>query len=322
MIDIVLYEVYKEEQKAIEKFLSKKIRAKYFWQTIQSLKHTDPPARLISIRTQSQISLSWSGKLSGILSRSQGFDHILKYQQQTGIAVPAGYLGDYCSRSVAEHAVMAMMVLMRKLKRQIRNFDTFNRDNITGGEFLNKNALVVGVGNIGSHLVDLLAGLGMNVRGVDIVKRRKNLQYLPLKKGIAKADVIFCALPLTEKTNELLDYSLLRNIKKGAIFINVSRGEISPLADLKRLFDENILGGLSLDVYQDEAEVSGYLRRRSAKKGPSVKAVLDLKKRDNVLFTPHNAFNTKEALERKAFLTAEAIHSFLGKGQFPYSVSF
>jgi D-lactate dehydrogenase len=102
------------------------------------------------------------------------------------------------------------------------------------------------------------------------------------------------------------------------LFINVSRGEISPLQDVRRLLDERILAGAGLDVYAEEQAVADYLRSKSGPAPDTATALLALQDDERVLCTPHNAFNTREALERKAQLTSEAILAFLNSGRFPH----
>ena len=119
----------------------------------------------------------------------------------------------------------------------------------------------------------------------------------------------------------MLNCGLLRKAKRGTIFVNISRGEISPVRDLRKLIDEGVLGGLGLDIYEDEAILAEYLR--SGKKGSLKETnqdILSLREKDHVIFTPHNAFNTREALERKAKQSAEAIVHFLKEKTFPTPV--
>ncbi|HNV23483.1 MAG TPA: NAD(P)-dependent oxidoreductase [Candidatus Omnitrophota bacterium] len=318
--DVVFYEVYDQERDFLQHMLPRHIKARYVPQTIQECHDNYPLSSLISIRTQSRIPLSWAKNLSGILARTQGYDHLAAYQQKVQSHIACGYLGPYCSRAVAEHAIMSMMLLWRQAKKQIRHFNTFLRDGLMGQNCSCRRALVVGVGHIGSQIVDMARGLRMEVRGVDIQKRLKNLQYVFLKKGILWADVVFCALPLTDQTNKMLNYATLKYLKKGALFINISRGEISPIQDLKRLLSQKILGGLSLDVYEQESLLADYLRGHSKKKNRVIKTILSLKDRDNVLLTPHNAFNTEQALRQKTAMTVGSVVSFLKTKKFPYPV--
>jgi len=138
---------------------------------------------------------------------------------------------------------------------------------------------------------------------------------------LAQRIVVFLdiSLPLTKKTEGLLDYKMLKIAKPGLHFINISRGEVSPLKDLKKLLHEDVLGGLSLDVYPNEAKLAHAMRTETSGKTADLKIIQELSKKDQVLFTPHNAFNTQEALEQKASLSAEAVVNFLKKGKFPNS---
>ena len=319
-MQVMFYESFLEEEKELRKLLPKNIRAGFTWKTIQEKKDLTPPADIICIRTQSQIPTSWAPRLKGILTRSQGYDHLIAFRQKTKTKIPSGYLSEYCSRAVAEQAILAAMTLWRKLKRQMRQFNQFNRDDLTGFECCGKRALVVGVGTIGSQIAAIAKGLGISVKGVDIKRRSRNLEYVSLQNGIVWADVIFCATPLTEKTRGLLDYNVLKRAKPDTILINISRGEITPIKDLNRLLAQGILGGLSLDVYPQEGELGHSLRAGKKTKIADHKIILELKNHDNVLFTPHNAFNTQEALRNKAELTVRSIVSFLKKGKFPLSI--
>lgn len=319
--DIVFFEAFEEEKELLKKLCPKHIIAEFTTKTIQESSFKKAACSLISIRTQSKIPISWGKNLGGILTRSTGFEHLLEYQAQAKTALALGYLPSYCARAVAEQAFLMLLSLFRKLKAQTKNFDSFCRDGLTGVEAQGKNILIVGVGNIGSEIVDIAKGFRMKVAGVDIVKKLSTIEHVDLKTGLAWADAVICACSLTNETKGLLGYEALRRVKTGTFFVNVARGEISPLKDLKRLLDENILGGLGLDVYENESAIAHWFRL--SKKEPAdaaIKIVLELSKRDNVVFTPHNAFNTKEALERKAEQTIESVVSFLTQGIFSFPV--
>lgn len=320
-IDIVFFEAFEEEQILLKKLCPKHIKADFTAKTIQESGLEEAPSSLISIRTQSKIPVRWSKDLGGILTRSTGYEHLVSYQKETGTACALGYLPSYCARAVAEQAIWMVLALLRKAKAQQKNFQSFCRDGLTGTEAQGKNMLVVGVGNIGSEIVDIAKGLHMNVAGVDIVKKITALDYVDLVPGLAWADIVVCACSLTSKTKGMFDYKTLRRVKNGVLFVNVARGEISPLKDLKKLLDEDVLGGLGLDVYEHEAVIAHDLRAEKNRSGDAMtKLALALSKNDNVVFTPHNAFNTKEALQRKAEQTIESVVSFLTQGTFSFPV--
>ena len=227
------------------------------------------------------------------------------------IAVPCGYLPLYCNRAVAEQAMLLWMALLRKLRQQVQNFATFYRDGITGRECQGTTLLVVGVGNIGSEVVKIGQGLGMNVLGVDIVKKHPFVTYVSFQDGLAKADVIVCAMNLTQDNIGYFRYDRLRLAKRGAIFINVARGEFSPSKDLVRLLDEGRLGGVGLDVYNHEGRLAVALRAGKSVDDEEVGATLVLLKRFNAILTPHNAFNTAESVDRKSAHSIQQVQHFL-----------
>lgn len=319
--DVVFFEAFEEEQGLLKKLCPKHIKADFTAKTIQESRQKEIPGSLISIRTQSKIPVEWAKDLGGILTRSTGYEHLSAYQVEAKTFCALGYLPSYCARAVAEQAIWIVLALLRKAKAQQQSFQSFCRDGLTGLEAQGKNMLVVGVGNIGSEVVDIAKGLRMNVAGVDIVKKIPSLDYVDLVPGLAWADIIVCACSLTSKTSKMLNYEMLRRVKNGTFFVNVARGEISPLKDLKKLLDENILGGLGLDVYENETVIAHSLRSGKAPtKDAMTKLISALSKNENVIFTPHNAFNTKEALQRKAEQTIESVVSFLTQGTFSFPV--
>ncbi len=319
-MDVFFYEAFTEEAEYLQQYLPASVKVGFTWKTIQEYSDKEPQAGLISIRTQSRIPESWVKNLSGILTRSTGYDHILAFLQQCGIDLPCGYLPPYCSRSVAEQAMLMWMALMRNLTAQTSNFSRFSRNGLTGRECEGKTLLVIGVGNIGYEVARIGKGLGMRVLGVDIVKRYDSVDYVSIDRGLGAADIIVCAMNLTAENRHYFNYDLLKQARPGVIFVNISRGEQSPSADLLRLLDENHLGGVGLDVFNHESELADSLREGRISSDEEVMNALKLKSYANVILTPHNAFNTHEAIVRKSKLSVEHIDHFLKNGEFPWPV--
>lgn len=303
--DVYFYEAFREEVEALQRCLPPHVRAGFTPNTIQEAGDPAPPAPLVSIRTQSVIPASWAGKVRGIISRTTGYDHLV------GQRIPCGYLPHYCSRAVAEQAILLMMGLLRKLPQQTEQFARFNRDGLTGRECAGKKLLVVGVGNIGSEIVKIGQALGMDVRGVDIVQRHASVSYVSIDDGLAWADVVVCAMDLTKENAGYFNYDRLKRARHGVVFVNISRGELSPTNDLIKLLDESHVGALALDVYENESALAVALR--------SGKSGFPLLGRPNVILTPHNAFNTAEAVERKVQQTVQQIEHFRKHGVFLWS---
>ncbi|HAR35866.1 MAG TPA: hydroxyacid dehydrogenase [Acidobacteria bacterium] len=319
-MDVYFYEVFEEEARLIKSLVGDRLEFGLTDRTVQESGHRQPPARLISVRTQSVIPLDWQDRLDGVLSRTTGFDNLKAYKHAISAPVALGYLEEYATRAVAEQAVLMMLALLRKLPRQLEQFRRFERDGLTGKECQQRHLLVVGVGRIGGEIVRLSQGLGMKVRGVDIVRRHSFVEYVEPGDGLPWAEVIVCAMNLTEENYHYFSYEVLKKAPAGVIFINIARGEHAPLADLLRLLKEGHLGGLGLDVFEEEAEVGTAMRTGRLDKSEKAAIVARLLKYPNVILTPHNAFNTAEALERKARFSVEEIFHFLEHRAFRNSV--
>ncbi|MDI6849978.1 MAG: NAD(P)-dependent oxidoreductase [Candidatus Saccharicenans sp.] len=319
-MDVYFYEVFEEEARLIKSLIGGRLVFGLTDRTIQESGHAEPPARLISVRTQSVIPVQWQDRLDGILSRTTGFDNLRTYRSLISSPVALGYLEEYATRAVAEQAILLMLALLRKLPRQMNQFRHFDRDGLTGLEVQGRNLLVIGVGRIGGEVVKLAQGLGMKVRGVDIVRRHDFVEYVERDEGLEWAEVIICAMNLTAENYHYFTYDLLKKARPGVIFINIARGEHAPLADMLRLVKEGHLGGLGLDVFEDEPEVGTALRTGQLEGADRARIVAELLRFPNVIFTPHNAFNTAEALERKVRFSVDEIFYFLEHRAFRHSV--
>lgn len=320
MFDVYFYEAFAEEESALRSFLPDTIRAGFTAATPQEIGHTVAPAALISVRTQSQIPLGWAQGLRGILTRSTGYDHVLRYRQKSGVAVPVGYLPLYCHRAVAEQAMLLWMALLRLLPRQQAQFHTFYRDGLTGRETAGKTLAVFGVGNIGYEVVRIGRGLDMRVLGVDIVQRYDDVEYVAPEFAAAQADILVCAMNLTQENQGYFSDDFWRQCRPGAVFVNISRGELSPPAALLAAHECGILGGIALDVYDAESALAGWLRGGKVSTDASVVATLALQKRQQVIFTPHNAFNTEESVVRKSSQSIDQVRAFFEIGEFLWPV--
>jgi D-lactate dehydrogenase len=320
-MDIFFFEAFEEEQTALKKYNAEKFDTGYTWKTIQEYDASEAPADIISVRTQSQIPAEWAEKIKAILTRSTGFDHLIAYRQETGAEnLKCGYLPLYCNRAVAEQALTLWMSLLRKLPRQISHFQSFKRDGITGGETCGRNLLVVGVGNIGSEVVKIGQGLGMNVHGVDLEEKFNFVNYTTYEEAAPQADIIVAAMDLNDTSKAYFDYTKLKQAKPGAIFINIARGELSPLDGLLCLLEKNHLGALGMDVYENEKLIGPAMRGEISADTPQLQALKKLAQLDNVIFTPHNAFNTAEAVERKSEQSIQQLEEFKKTGNFLWNI--
>ena len=320
MIDVYFYEAFAEEAEALRRYLPADIRAEYTDRTIQECDHKSPPARMISTRTQSRFPAEWNDQLDAILSRSTGYDHLVAYAAGKQKHPALGYLPLYCHLAVAEQAMLLWMALLRRLPRQLKQFHDFERDLLTGLECRGRTLVVVGIGNIGRAVCRIGAALGMRVIGVDAYPRCEGIAYQSPDVALPQADIVVCTMNLNSTNRGYFNDARLKQVKPGALFVNVARGELSPSTCLLAAMRERVLHGVALDVYDHEAELAVALRSGKTTSDPEAQAALELAKLDNVLLTPHNSFNTEEAVERKSEHSVRQIIAFRKQGQFEWPV--
>ena len=319
--DAFFYEAFAEEaERLLHHAAAAGLRVGHTAQTIQESGHAAPPAPVVSIRTQSTLPPAWAAQVRGILTRSTGYDHLLAYRQATGAACPAcGYLPLYCVRAVAEQAMLLWTALLRRLPRQLGQFDSFHRDNLSGRENPGKVMALFGVGNIGHEIWKIATALGLDVRGVDPVRRHPDVAYAEPEAALAAADIIVCAMNLTSKNRGYFDSARLAQTRRKPILVNIARGEFTPALALEAALEADLLSGVALDVFNEESTLAPALRtgNRSALT-PDNHALLRLRGRADVLLTPHNSFNTLEAVERKSEQSIRALLHHRQTGQFPW----
>jgi D-lactate dehydrogenase len=321
MMDVFFYEAFEEEQAALKRYLPDSIQAGFSWKAIQETDHSAPPARIISIRTQSVIPPEWAGKVDAILSRSTGCDHLVRYAAGCEKAPALGYLPCYCTRAVAEQAMILWSSLLRSLPRQIRQFERFERDGLTGYECRGRCLAVVGVGKIGYEVAGIAKALGMNVIGVDPVQRHTDIDYCTPEEAWPQADVVVCCMNLTQANHGYFSAEVFGTMRKGAIFVNVARGEMVRTADLVAALENGTLGGAGLDVHENENVLAVAMRGGGdAGATDSMQLLKRLKAHSNIILTPHNAFNTVESVDEKSAQSVQQVQAYLESGRFIWRV--
>lgn len=314
--NVHFFEAFDEERDVIEKTLPEGLTAGFSRETLQESGFKAPPSTILSIRTQSRVPHDWLPSLNGVLSRSTGFDHLASLASDSPSGPAFGHLAEYCSRAVAEHAILMAGSLLRRLPRQCRQMASFLRSGLTGQEMRGRSLTVVGVGRIGSEVARIGQALNMKVLGCDPQPQFDGIPYAPLEDALSRADVLICTMSLNDANRDLLDRGQLSHLPRGAIVVNVARGELMVLEDLLALYDEGHLGGLGLDVFPHEDLLATHLRHTGTDDHPHLSLFRELIQRDNVILTPHNAFNTEESLHMKVQETLSELEHFRKHGQF------
>ncbi len=261
--------------------------------------------------------------LKFIATRSTGFDHLdLEHSTQKGIKI--SNVPTYGENTVAELAFALILGLSRKLITSVEKTrkKKFDNEGLRGVDLCRKTLGVVGTGNIGKYAVRMGKGFSMNVVAFDVVKDKKfakkiGFTYVNLKKLFQVSDVITLHVPYNKHTHHLVNRKMFSLMKKGSYLVNTSRGGVIDTLAMVQALKSGKLAGVGLDVLEEEralieqATTKGEHWKKANKK--ILKANQELLKMNNVFITPHNGFNTTEAIMRILNTTIDNINGFKKK---------
>lgn len=290
--------------------------------TAQTLKdYRDSEVISVFIRSAlDKKNLAQFANLRLIVTRSTGFDHIdLEECQKRKVAVTN--VPFYGENTVAEHAFALILSLSRNIhKSYVRTLkDDFTIEDLQGFDLKGKILGVIGTGHIGSHVIKMAKGFGMEVLAYDKYPdslRADVLQfrYVSLEELLKESDIVTIHMTLTSETRHFINEESLRQMKKGAILVNTARGDIVDTDALYKVLKDKHLGGAGLDVIEGEELIKEEHELLYKTGNPEKLRTLfqdkAIFKMDNVVFTPHNAFNSREAVNRIMDTTIENIRSF------------
>lgn len=260
-------------------------------------------------------------KLKFIATRSTGFDHIdLQACQKRKVAV--SNVPFYGENTVAEHTFALILALSRNVhKSYVRGLrGDFSIEGLKGFDLKGKVLGVIGAGHIGLHVIKIAKGFGMEVLAHDphqdkFLAEVLDFQYVSLERLLKKSDIISLHVPATPQTYHLINKKTIKLIKKGAILINTARGEVVDTESLIKALDKGVLAGVGLDVLEGEALIKEEKQLLYDKdKIKSLKTLVEdhiLLAKENVVYTPHIAFYSQEALERILETTVKNILLFI-----------
>lgn len=252
-----------------------------------------------------------------VVLRSAGFNHV-DLEAAARLGIPVGRVPEYSPHAVAEHAVALLLTLNRRTHRahaRVRE-GNFALDGLLGFDLFGKTVGVVGTGKIGTCFAKIMAGFGCRVLGADPRVNPECLaagvQYVPLKDLLRESDVVSLHCPLTPETRHLVDQVALRSLKPGAVLLNTSRGAVVDTAAVISALKEGRLGGLGIDVYEEEADLFFRDLSNEVIRDDVFARLLTF---PNVLITGHQAFFTEEALTAIAETTLDNVDAFLATGR-------
>ncbi len=277
----------------------------------------------ISVFIYSKISLEILDKLPKlkfIATQSTGYDHIdIVTCKERGIAV--SNVPFYGENTVAEHTFALILALSRNVhKSYLRTIQgDFSIEGLMGFDLQGKTLGVIGTGHIGMHVIRIAKGFGMHVVAYDVNQDQflsdvLHFQYVSMDEVLTNADIVSLHLPYNNDTHHLIDAKAIQKMKTGTLIINTSRGGLIDSDALLHALDEKKIAGAALDVLEGEELILDekqllYFKKENAKLEELAKNHI-LLKRDNVVFTPHIAFFSQEALERILSTTIENLLDF------------
>ena len=236
-----------------------------------------------------------------IISRhGVGYDNIdLKTAKERDIKI--AITANANAVTVAEHV---MFVLLNIAKRRELYHTTVKEGNFKDRnklpktiEVWKKNFLIMGFGRIGKALIKRCLGFEMNVYvydpfvDKDIIDKLGGEKVNNIEEAVKTMDVISLHMPLTDKTENLINYNLLKTMKKNCIIINAARGGIINEEDLNKALNEDLIFGAGIDVFKQEPPENDN----------------PLLKNDKVYLSPHTAAFTDECMTRMGVETIQNI---------------
>ena len=242
-------------------------------------------------------------KLKVISRHGVGYDNIdLEASKQKNLTLAITATAN--AVAVAEH-VMFMLLNISKRKNMYDN--TVKEGNFSDRnklpktvEIWNKNILIAGFGRIGQALIKRCLGFEMKVFVYDpfvpkdIIEKLGGIKVDSMEEACKDMDAISLHIPLNDKTKNIINYDLLKTMKKNCIVINAARGGIVNELDLDKALNENLIFGAGLDVFETEPP---------EKNNP-------LLKNDKVFLSPHTAAFTEECMTRMGKETIQNILDF------------
>ncbi|MBC8126383.1 MAG: hydroxyacid dehydrogenase [Gloeobacteraceae cyanobacterium ES-bin-144] len=325
---ILFFELEGWEQPYLEKLLPAGQSVDYYTHKVtaadaQKLASCDILSTFIFSQVNAEI-LRLAPSLKLVATRSTGYDHIdCAAAKKNGIHV--SNVPEYGSNTVAEHTFALLLALSRRVIPAYTRTraGTFDTSGLRGFDLRGKLLGVVGTGNIGLHVIRIATSFGMRVIAYDPFPRKSladilNFEYVPLEALIVKSDIITFHCPATKENHHMVRADSIARMKRGVVLINTARGTLMNTHDLLAALESGHIAAVGLDVLEGEQIINEDVQLLKDANRDQLLAAIETHKllaRENVIITPHNAFNSEEAVQRILNTTAENIQSFVATGR-------
>ena len=236
-----------------------------------------------------------SPRLRIVARHGTGYDNV-DLEAATDAGVWVSVTPGRNSRAVAEHVFALTLALARKVPtaagRTRDGLWSQNKAELTGFELHGRTLGLLGLGSIGSMVLQIARGFGMQVLVTDPFVDGEQVAALGGRKVefdelLAGSDVLSLHVPLTASTRHVIGAPALDRMRPGAVLVNTSRGGLVDEAALVAALRSGRLRGAALDVLEAEAVDM---------KDPLAHNTLPIAELDNLVVTPHVAGQTEESL--------------------------
>ncbi|MDO8270013.1 MAG: NAD(P)-dependent oxidoreductase [Candidatus Levybacteria bacterium] len=258
--------------------------------------------------------------LKFITTMSTGFDHIdIEECKRRGIVV--SNVPSYGETVVAEHTFALLLTISRRMPESIDRVKkgNFMPGGLTGFELRGKTIGVIGVGSIGSNVIRIARGFGMNAivykRTPDYaLEKELGCKFVELPVLYQQSDIVSLHIPYTKETHHYIGDEAFSQMKDGVVILNTARGALIDTSALLRALDSGKVKAAGLDVLEEEPllEEEKDLLSQEFDKEKILTVLQDhmLVNHPRVVITPHNAFNSEEALKKIVETTHENLTAF------------
>lgn len=294
-------------------------------ETLELLSEDDfENAMIISVFINSPLKkeiISRFKNLRVISTRSTGYDHIcVNTCAERNIALIN--VESYGEKSVAQYAMACILMLIRRIYSAVTTVvdENFQYKDFCGRDTNNLTLGVVGTGAIGASVCRMAKSFGMRVLAYDIRQNSElvsqyGVEYTDLDVLLRNSDVVTLHLPYTQENYHMFSRGQFELMKDGVYFVNVARGEIVNTEDLYEFAKMGKFSGIALDVVAcPDTPVEGERDKSSIFCIEKSEAVKALSKLDNVIVTPHMAYNTQESIDYILKATFEGISDYMSGG--------
>ena len=251
-----------------------------------------------------------------IILRCAGYNNVDIKNLPEGMSVVR--VPRYSPYAVAEHAVALLLSVDRKIYKSYQRTKKYNftLNGLLGFDIHGKTVGVIGTGKIGKVFINIMKGFGTEVLAYDVYPDEKAAQemgfkYTTLDELYEKSDIISLHCPLTDENTNMINKDSIKKMKKGVVIINTSRGKLINSDDLIDALGKGKIGGLGLDVFDEEEDFFLNDMSNSYYRNTELSVLLTM---PNVVITSHQAFFTKEALDKIGKVSMDNIKEFFETG--------